>query len=188
MFGSIHRTTPLEIALDTLLRTGNCYIAGSTVYKGVILGDTENVGDVDIACSNVVKAFETIKRLCTVTVRHKDLEDIYNVEFVGDDAVPNDPYDRKLAYAITANERNVDIIPKHVYDKTADKFNSFIHNIRIEHNTLRHKDDDEKQMRFIVENLRNGKYCKWSGMRAKDHEYFKDFVVIDSDVCKSYGL
>lgn len=188
MFGTIpHRITPLDVALDTLLKTGNCYVAGSTVYKGTIIGDTDNVGDVDIACSDVVKAYETIKRICNVSSRYPD-EDLYDVEFHDGKIVPSDPYDRKLAYAITANGRNVDIIPKHVYDKTAHKFNSFIHNIRIEYNTLRQKDDDEKQLNFIVESLRNGKYCKWSGMRAKDHKYFKDFVVIDPDVCKSYGL
>ena len=48
--------------------------------------------------------------------------------------------------------------------------------------------EPEKEREWAIQNLKNGRYCKWTSMRDKDVEYFKGWTVIDFQECASHGI
>jgi hypothetical protein len=41
---------------------------------------------------------------------------------------------------------------------------------------------------WMIKNLKEKKYCKWTDMRPKDVEYFKNWTVLDFQECAVHGI
>lgn len=163
--------------VDTILNSeGECKIVGSYVYKKKIIGE-EKVGDIDCVCKKWLVALDELRKYYAVnpTVSYDDPYEPFN-DYTRVDVIKCD----------RTESVKVDLISKDEYDKL--KHNSFINNVQWGKNGLEHKEGNDKQMKWIIENLRNCKICKWADMREKDKEYFEKFTKIPWEECQENGL
>lgn len=174
-----HKTKTNQISSDRIANfilnsKGNCKIFGSYVYKRQING--EEVNDIDCMCENIEKtASELVDNFGAIP---KNMEDSSGYIF-------NDYTSLEIP---GVNKLKVDLISKN--DANKQFRSSFINNTILTKNGIEHSDYEfnRKQLEFIQNNLNNRRYCPWANMRLKDRLYFKEFDIIDKNICQKYEL
>lgn len=48
--------------------------------------------------------------------------------------------------------------------------------------------DAEAERKWVIEQIKSKRYCRWWGMRKKDEEYFSDWTVLKELECNNHGM
>jgi len=156
-------------------------IIGSYVYKYLIRGEKiTSIHDIDVICNNPMK-------FSMIITRKEELG-----------YIPNE-----YQIFFSGSELYIDVIPINMF---ADEINEIglttINSLVFSNGEIKHifeipeianklnvkATNPEKERTWMVDNLKANRYCRWSGMRQKDVEYFNDWKVIDFQECALHGI
>jgi hypothetical protein len=164
-------------------------ITGSYVYKHLVRG--EKVDDVDAVCSSPVRLSEKVVKMDKLA---------YNPT---EDGGWEDRFTDYRLIKFSGSDLHVDILQTGEFVDVINKTGlSPVNSLVLTEGGIRHitevpeiadrlnvkAADPVKERTWMVENLKAGKVCRWSDMREKDKQYFKDWKVIDFQECASHGI
>lgn len=150
-------------------------IFGSYVYKHMVRG--EPVNDIDVLTPNTNKEGKRLAKKFYCKPK-------YSYAWVRGE--PFNDFTCLTCDSDYSNEVKIDLVGKNEYLKTYRR--DFINTVILTSNGLKDIEGNEERKKFVIESLKQGKYCPWVDMRDKDKEYFKDFEVIDCNTCKKFGF
>ena len=167
-------------------------ISGSYIYKHLLRG--EKVDDVDAICSSPVKLSEKVVKMDKLA---------YNP--VGYDAWAwtEDRFTDYMLINFSGSDLHVDILQTQEFVDVVNRTGlSPVNSLVLTEWGVRHiaeipeiadklnvkAADPEKERRWMIENMKAGRYCRWGDMREKDVMYFKNWSVIDFQECASHGI
>lgn len=175
---------PYDFVVQKILaESSDSYITGSYVYKRLLMANT--AGDIDVTVPDTMKFSQR-------------LQEKYNA--VPDTStVFSEPYE--YYWKLTMDGVHVDLLNRGEI-KRKNKLDTFINTIKFTSDGFQHKRGvklnadpqtlsdqdkfDQDQMKFVMENLKQGRFCEWGDMRPKDHEYFGKFQKIPQSECEKF--
>jgi len=166
------------------------FITGSYVYKHLVQGET--VFDVDVLCPSVSSLSEELKKLNPLAYRQLDGRsgdeyryiDYKKVLFRGSDLYIDlfgtDEFVAKI------NSSGLSPVNSLVLTKDGIKHILEVSQLNVGLNMTSANPVAERE--WMIKNLKEKKYCKWTDMRPKDVEYFKNWTVLDFQECAVHGI
>lgn len=165
-------------------------ITGSYVYKHLVRG--EKVDDVDGVCRSPVKLSEKVTKMDSLA---------YNP--IDDDSWSEESFTDYRVIKFSGSDLHVDILKTEEFVDVINKTGlSPVNSLVLTEGVIRHitevpqiaeklnmkAADPVKERIWMIDSLKAGRYCRWSDMREKDKEYFKNWTVIDFQECNSHGI
>jgi len=201
------------IARDILQQSHNPKIIGSYIYKRLLRG--ERVRDVDAVSNDVTHVAMILRSKCGAIddiMNEEDFKNYHSLQMRGMhvDLVDEREYKEKIGddtfintIMLSSNglqhKRGIilETIPKTTTDTTTNTTTDTTTNTTTDTTTNTTTDAipatlsnrfDLIQMKYVIHNLREGKYCRWSNMREKDKVYFGKLKEIPKEECELYGF
>lgn len=172
--------------VDIINRMGDKnFITGEYVYKHFLRG--EMVPNVDVITGNycylvtqILKAEQTAYQ----PYFQRRGESFHTVEFKDSNmAVGVEDYS-ELIKDVRLNGLN----PTNSLVLTKDGVRHIMEVPELAINLENRLDNPREERTWMMENMKAGRYCKWKGMRDRDTEYFKNWMVIDFQECEMHGI
>lgn len=160
----------------------NPIIIGSYIYKYIING--EGVNDIDLVTKNYMATYYDITKLYS---------NIY-CKFSWSNAI---------SLGLTGSNMSIDIIDMNTIIRLINQdgptpINSLVYTTdgirhiseidEFQERILLPTKDPKKEREWMINNIKQKKYCVWPGMRDKDKEYFKNWSIIDFKECKEHFI
>ena len=157
-------------------------ITGSFVYKTLIRNERSE--DIDIFYNLLRKNFYYAEHSYGTGIDEHVDSQTYKVRFLG--ALQPIKIDALNAEEIFNKIGSLTPVNSLVYTKDGikhilefDEIKELVTNLDL---------DPIKERTWMIDNFKNGRYCKWNDMREKDVEYFSTFDVIDCSECEKHGI
>ena len=166
------------------------FIVGSHIYKNLLR--SEKTTDIDAVCSysaDISNYIRSVEKTAYNPIRHtgkySSVTDYRHIKFsetpeltidligIRDFAKSINNTGLSMANCLVLTPKGI----QHVFE--VPEINKYL-NLESQ--------DPVAEREWAIKNIKAGKYCKWSGMRKKDVEYFKNWTAMDFQECNDHGM
>lgn len=154
----------------------SCFVVGSYVYHHIVQKEPHN-SDIDLVV-DTKRQDEFACKLRKEMSCHSFIENDYSM----------------VSYRVQCpiqsfNKINIDVMCIITYKQMIKEHGvSMINSLYMDtYGNIRDIEDNEDRRNFTISSLQRKEYCRFSSMRPKDVAYFKDFKVIDPEICEKFG-